>query len=122
MCGAQWDSSHFLFRLIFFPNKIHYLMSYSSLYGCVAKGSYFSVHHKFSTFEIKYVKKRGKMFFFLTVYYSPLLCSKSAADAANLSIFTLRHVLCGLRCATSEVSDLVTTELAPLHQSIDLYM
>ena len=29
------------------------------------------------------------------------LCSKSAADAANLSIFTLRHVHCGLRCATS---------------------
>ena len=30
-----------------------------------------------------------------------VLCSKSAADAANLSIFTLRHVYCGLSCATS---------------------
>ena len=33
--------------------------------------------------------------------YDTVLCSKSAADAANLSIFTLRHVNCGLRCATS---------------------
>ena len=30
--------------------------------GCVAKGSYFSVHHKFSIFEIKYVEK-GDFFF-----------------------------------------------------------
>ena len=34
-------------------------------------------------------------------HYDTVLCSKSAADAANLSIFTLRHVHCGLRCATS---------------------
>ena len=33
--------------------------------------------------------------------YDSVLCSKSATDAANLSIFTLRHVHCGLRCATS---------------------
>ena len=32
-----------------------------------------------------------------------VLCSKSAADTANLSIFTLRHVHCGLRCATSSL-------------------
>ena len=34
-------------------------------------------------------------------HYDTVLCSKSAADAANLSIFTLRHVHCGLRSATS---------------------
>ena len=34
-------------------------------------------------------------------HYDTVHCSKSAADAANLSIFTLRHVHCGLRCATS---------------------
>ena len=34
-------------------------------------------------------------------HYDTVLCSKSAADAANLSILTLRHVHCGLRCATS---------------------
>ena len=34
-------------------------------------------------------------------YYNTVLCGKSAADAANLSIFTLRNVHCGLRCATS---------------------
>ena len=34
-------------------------------------------------------------------HYDTVLCSKSAAGAANLSIFTLRHVNCGLRCATS---------------------
>ena len=28
VCGTQWDSSHFLFRVIFCI-KIHYLMSYS---------------------------------------------------------------------------------------------
>ena len=37
----------------------------------------------------------------IKVHYDTVLCSKSAADAANLSIFTLRHVHCGLRCATS---------------------
>ena len=48
-------------------------MSYSTVYGCVVKGSYFSVHHKFSIFEIKYVKKWAKCIFFcLTVYYPPL--------------------------------------------------
>ena len=35
------------------------------MYGCVAKGSSFSVHHKFSIFEIKYVKK-GKNVIFLS--------------------------------------------------------
>ena len=34
-------------------------------------------------------------------YYDTVLHSKSAADAANLSIFTLCHVHCRLRCATS---------------------
>ena len=34
-------------------------------------------------------------------HYGTVLCSKSAADAANLSIFTLLHVHCGLRCTTS---------------------
>ena len=34
-------------------------------------------------------------------YYDTVLCSKSAADAANLSIFTSRHVHYGLRCTTS---------------------
>ena len=34
-------------------------------------------------------------------HYDTVLCSKSAADASNLSIFTLCHVHCGLRCATS---------------------
>ena len=34
-------------------------------------------------------------------HYDTVLCSKSAADASNLSIFTLRYVHCGLRCATS---------------------
>ena len=34
-------------------------------------------------------------------HYDTVLCSKSAAVAANLSIFTLRHVHCGLRCAMS---------------------
>ena len=33
-------------------------------------------------------------------HYDTVLCSKSPADAANLSIFSLRHVLCGLRCLT----------------------
>ena len=37
-------------------------------------------------------------------HYDTVLCSKSAADAANLSIFTLRHVHCRLRCATSSWS------------------
>ena len=34
-------------------------------------------------------------------HYDIVLCSKSAADAANLSILTLHHVHCWLRCATS---------------------
>ena len=34
-------------------------------------------------------------------HYDTVLCSKFTADAANLSVFTLRHVLSGLRCATS---------------------
>ena len=34
-------------------------------------------------------------------HYDTVLCTKTAADAANLSIFILRHVHCGLRCATS---------------------
>ena len=36
-------------------------MSYN-IYGCVAEGSYFSVHDKFSIFEINYVKKMAKFF------------------------------------------------------------
>ena len=34
-------------------------------------------------------------------HYDTVLCSKSAPDAANLSIFILRHVHWGMRCATS---------------------
>ena len=34
-------------------------------------------------------------------HYDTVHCSKSAADSANLLIFTLRHVHCGLRCAAS---------------------
>ena len=34
-------------------------------------------------------------------HYDTVLCSMSAADAANLSIFTIRHVHCRLRCSTS---------------------
>ena len=60
-------------------------MSYSSLHGCVAKGSYFSVHHKFSIFEIKYVKKGKKCFLCLTVYYPPLFYN---------SMVILRIILC----------------------------
>ena len=33
------------------------------VYGCVANGSYFSVHHKFSIFKIKYVKKGENAFY-----------------------------------------------------------
>ena len=33
------------------------------MYGCVAKGSYFSVHNKFSIFAIKYVKKGQNIFY-----------------------------------------------------------
>ena len=40
----------FYIGYFFFPVKIYYLMSYSTVYGCVAKVSYFSVHHKFSIF------------------------------------------------------------------------
>ena len=36
----------------------------------------FSVHHKFSIFEIKYVKKKGEIFFCLTVYYPTLSASR----------------------------------------------
>ena len=39
-------------------------------------------------------------------HYDTVLCSKSTADAATLSIFTLRHVHCGLRCATSSWADI----------------
>ena len=65
----------------FFPVKIHYLMSYN--FGCVAKGSQFSVHHKLSIFEINYVKKRA--FFCLIVYYPPL------QSFSNLCIHSLKH-------------------------------
>ena len=34
-------------------------------------------------------------------HYDTVLCRKSTSDAANLSIFTLYHVHCGLRCVTS---------------------
>ena len=61
------------FTLFFFLLK--YITYCLIVFGCVAKGSYFSVpvHHKFSIFEIKYVKKRGKFIFCLAVYYPPLL-------------------------------------------------
>ena len=35
------------------------------MYGCVAYGSYFLVHHKFSILEIKYVKKGENIFYVL---------------------------------------------------------
>ena len=37
----------------------------------------------------------------IKLHYDTVLCSKSTADAANLSVFILRHVHCRLRCATS---------------------
>ena len=46
---------HFLFRLILF------LLKYIIVYGCVAKGSYFSVHNKFFIFEVKYFMKMEKL-------------------------------------------------------------
>ena len=61
VCGTQWESSHFLFRLIFFLLK--YITQCLIVYGCVANGSYFSVHHKFCIFEVKYVKKEQNAFY-----------------------------------------------------------
>ena len=49
---------------------VHEYDPYSTVYSCVAKGPYFTVHRKFSIFEIKYLKKGD--FFCLTVYYPPL--------------------------------------------------
>ena len=57
-------------------------MSYS-IWLCVAKGPYFSVYHKFSIFEIKYVKKRAKCFFSHCVLPSIILDSWLLASSSS---------------------------------------
>ena len=47
------------------------------------------------------IVKKGTHKWNIKRHCDTVLCSKYAAEAANLSIFTLRHVHCGLRCATS---------------------
>ena len=47
------------------------------------------------------IVQKGTHKWIIKRHYDTVLCSKSNTDAANRSIFTLRHVHCGLRCATS---------------------
>ena len=70
MYGTQWDSSHFLFRVIFFCVKIHYLMTYS-MWLC-SKWIIFVSTSQIFHFWNKVCGKKGEIFLCLTVYYPPL--------------------------------------------------
>ena len=59
-------------------SPVKYITKCLIVYGCVAKGSYFSVHHKFSNFLNKVCEKGGKVFFLsqcvLYVVHSETVC------------------------------------------------
>ena len=57
------------------------------VHGFVAKGSYFSVHYKFSVFEIKYVKK-------ITLNKNVnCLCIPHAAHSETLLFFPINNII-----------------------------